>query len=322
MHLMMLVNEKKVFTVRELTRELGVSRRTILRDLMELGELGVPLYSETGASGGYRVLREKILPPISFTEDEAIALFFAAQSLQNYKTLPFDVQVRSALDKFYFRMSPDIRGKIDRLKTRLSFWVPSRDTELPYLKPLLEASIDPTIVDIGYDSKSGPGTRRIQPFGIYTMNGLWYCQAYNFSTGKHRVYRVDRVHSLSVSDDQTDVITSDREPIDRWILRPVDDESLLLQVELTEEGVRRCRIDPWLAESLHVKEDGSGEVRKPMGQNFLPWAARFFLGFGTDAQVLGPAALVERIRAELILMAQRYSLHTEVPDEQRSQQNS
>lgn len=73
--LMMTVNRKRKFTVRELADEFQVSSRTILRDLQELGELGVPLYSEVGPHGGYQVLSERILPPIAFTEEEAVAIF-------------------------------------------------------------------------------------------------------------------------------------------------------------------------------------------------------------------------------------------------------
>lgn len=76
--LMMTVNRKRKFTVRELADEFNVSSRTILRDLQELGELGVPLYSEVGPHGGYQVLSERILPPIAFTEEEAVAIFLPA----------------------------------------------------------------------------------------------------------------------------------------------------------------------------------------------------------------------------------------------------
>ncbi len=76
LELMMTVNRKRKFTVKELAREFGVSSRTILRDLQELSELGVPLYSEVGPHGGYQVLNERMLPPIAFTEEEAVAIFF------------------------------------------------------------------------------------------------------------------------------------------------------------------------------------------------------------------------------------------------------
>jgi predicted transcriptional regulator YdeE/biotin operon repressor len=58
LELMKRVTQLQRFTVQELAEEFGVSYRTMWRYLQELSELGVPLYSEPGAAGGYRVLRE------------------------------------------------------------------------------------------------------------------------------------------------------------------------------------------------------------------------------------------------------------------------
>lgn len=83
MDLMMTVNDKRRFKVQKLADEFGVSRRTILRDLQELSELGVLLYSEVGPHGGYQVIRERVLPSIAFTEGEAVAIFFAVHALRH-----------------------------------------------------------------------------------------------------------------------------------------------------------------------------------------------------------------------------------------------
>lgn len=96
----MMVNRRKRFTVRELAQEFGVSKRTILRDLQELSEMGVPLYSEVGPHGGYQVLNERILPPIVFSEDEAVSIFFAIHALRHYISLPFDMEYESIKKKF------------------------------------------------------------------------------------------------------------------------------------------------------------------------------------------------------------------------------
>ena len=80
--MMITINAKKDFTVGELANEFSVSKRTILRDLQELEQAGFPLYSEVGAAGGYHILKERILPPIAFSESEAKAIFFACQALQ------------------------------------------------------------------------------------------------------------------------------------------------------------------------------------------------------------------------------------------------
>ncbi len=96
MELMMAVNRKRRFTVKELAREFDVSTRTILRDLQELSDLGVPLYSEVGPHRGYQVLNERMLPPIAFTEEEAVAIFFASHALRHYLYMPFETEISSA----------------------------------------------------------------------------------------------------------------------------------------------------------------------------------------------------------------------------------
>jgi len=303
-HLMMLVNEKKTFTIRQMAEACGVSRRTMIRDLMELGELGVPLYAEPGAAGGYRVLRERVLPPISFTENEAMALFFACQSLQYYKTLPFEREAASALSKFRSSLSGDLKDKLDKLQERLMFWVPPQEADAPHLKGLLDAALDGRIVRIVYDGNERAGERTIQPLGVYAMNGLWYVQAHCFEREAPRVFRADRVLALTVPDDQSRRLPPDRAPMNREPPRagagvPDGTKPLVLEARLTKGGARRCRTDVWLAEALTVREDGTGSLRRTMDASFVPWAIRFFLGLGSDAEVLGPPEVRDGIREEL-----------------------
>lgn len=195
LELMMTVNRKRKFTVKELAQEFGVSTRTMLRDLQELSELGVPLYSEVGPHGGYQVLKERILPPIAFSEEEAVAMFFAVHALRHYSSLPFEEESASALDKFYLHMSGDIRDRIDQMKNRVDFVTPTRQQDSPYLSILLEAAVHQKVLRIEYGSKGSEAGRTIQPIGIYSNNGLWFCPAYCSLRKDFRIFRCDRIHS-------------------------------------------------------------------------------------------------------------------------------
>lgn len=188
MELMMTVNRKRKFTVKELAQEFDVSPRTILRDLQELSELGVPLYSEVGPHGGYQVLNESILPPIAFTEEEAIAMFFASHALRHYLFLPFETESHSGLNKFYHYMSGDVRDRIDQMKNRVDFVTPTRHFKSPYLSILLNGAIHQNVIRIDYESREGMSSREIQPVGIYASNGFWYCPAYCFRSGDFRLF--------------------------------------------------------------------------------------------------------------------------------------
>ncbi|KOS62958.1 YafY family transcriptional regulator [Lysinibacillus agricola] len=303
--LIMKVNERKKFTIQEMADECGVSRRTMIRDLMELSELGVPLYSETGPNGGYRVLREKVLPPISFTEYEAIALFFACQSLHNYKSLPFKNEVNTALDKFFHYLSSELKQKIERMQQRLVFWIPPHEMEVPFLKELLEAALEQRVITMMYEASSSR-ERVIQPIGIYTMNGLWYCQAYCFFAKDHRVFRVDRVKGFSLDADQNLKLNMDEEHIKTWIMRIEGDEMLELEVDLTLEGVRRCQSDLWLAQYINLHEDGSGTIRTKMSTSFISWSVHFFLSLGMEANLKRPQVVREQIQSKLRELIKQY----------------
>ncbi|QYR20211.1 YafY family transcriptional regulator [Paenibacillus sp. sptzw28] len=303
LELMMTVNRKRKFTVKELALEFGVSTRTMLRDLQELSELGVPLYSEVGPHGGYQVLRERILPPIAFSEEEAVAMFFAVYALRHYSSLPFESESASALDKFYLHMSGDVRDRIDQMKNRVDFVTPTRQQESPFLSILLEAAIHQKVLLIEHESRGDTAGRKIQPIGIYANNGLWFCPAYCFLRKDFRVFRCDRIHSAEYD--------ADTEPID---LRHVhlgnkesvfqkEKESVQLYVELSRSGVQMYEAVLWLSSHLHIREDGTGWLEGPIPQSDLAFYARFFIGLGNEATVKHPPELVgymKRLFAEIM----------------------
>lgn len=304
LELMMTVNRKRKFSVKELAEEFGVSTRTMLRDLRELSELGVPLYSEVGPHGGYQVLRERILPPIAFSEEEAVALFFAVYALRHYSSLPFKAESASALDKFYLHMSGDVRDRIDQMKNRVDFVTPTRLQESPYLSVLLEAAVHQKVLLIRYESRGNKTDRKIQPIGIYANNGLWFCPAYCFLRKDFRVFRCDRIQSVTYDVDGT--MPMDMRHIhlgNKGSFFQTERESLQLYAELGPIGVQMCEAVIWLGSYLHIRVDGTGWLEGPIPQSDLAFYARFFIGLGNEVTVKQPSELVvymKRIFAEVM----------------------
>jgi predicted DNA-binding transcriptional regulator YafY len=298
--LMMTINTKRKFTVGELAREFNVSKRTILRDLHSLTEAGLPLYSEVGASGGYQILKERTLPPISFSENEAIAIFFAVQSLDYYKSLPFKSESISALTKFYNYLPIDVKEQINELKDRITFWIPSRELPAPHLRDLLMHVIKRHVVSIVYDSDQQHTLRDIQPIGTYSMNGLWYCPAYCFKSEQIRLFRIDRIREMVLSNNQQPKKGIKKITIHQYLQSFDEDQAALpLVVKLTKLGVRRCESDFWLAKHLSISPDGTGQIEAKIGPSFIEWAADFFIGCGSEAMVEQPEDLITRIQEKI-----------------------
>ncbi|MFE1627950.1 helix-turn-helix transcriptional regulator [Brevibacillus reuszeri] len=306
LELMLTVNRKRKFTVKELAQEFGVSTRTILRDLQELSELGVPLYSEVGPHGGYQVLKERILPPIAFTEEEAVAIFFAIHALRHYSSLPFSAEASSALKKFYQFMPQDVRDRIEQMRNRVDFITPTRQASSPYLLVLLNAAIQQNVILIDYVSKDKRATRHIQPIGIYTRNGLWYCRAYCFQNDDIRVFRCDRIHSG---------VPSDTKPRDLWQMHlgnspshPIEEqEQLALFAELNKAGVQACEAEPGLVTQLHIREDGTGWLEGSIAKKDELYFAKFFVGVGKDVTVKHPPELLDCMKSYLTELSCHYS---------------
>ncbi|WKK94384.1 hypothetical protein Q0Y04_10380 [Clostridioides difficile] len=86
-----------------------------------LESIGFPLYSKVGAAGGYHVLKERILPPIAFSESEVKSIFFAYQSLEYYNDLPFEQETISVLKKFLNCIPNDIQYNIENIRRKFVF---------------------------------------------------------------------------------------------------------------------------------------------------------------------------------------------------------
>jgi predicted DNA-binding transcriptional regulator YafY len=319
MELMIAVNKRRKFTVRELSEEFGVSTRTIMRDLQVLDELGLPLYAEYGPHGGYRVLNERMLPPIMFSEQEALAMFFAYQSLEHYGDLPFDKEAAAALMKFYYYLPDDTKQTIDRMKDRVVFWTPKRDGAVPHLKLLLEAALEGKALRIVYDSRDGAKSRMMQPIGVYSYKGYWYCPAYCFLRSKPLLFRVDRVLEAQWSEEEGRTYDISKLSIQEW-LNPsaqhnkgselANPERLRLKIQLTSNGVRRCQWEGWEHEELQLHEDGSGTLFLHIQRADLEFYTSYVFGLGADAVVREPVEMVDRIKAELSRLTAAYDLDT------------
>jgi len=305
--LMMRINAKKSFTVKELADEFGLSTRTITRDLQELSELGVPIYSIQGRGGGHKLLRERLLPPISFTEGEAIAMFFACQAMEYFGSLPFGDGADTALHKFYHYLPADVREQIDRLKMRVMFWSPYRSMSPEVLQTLLQAVMTQRVVTIAYKSSGGVSERNIQPIGLYASSGYWYCPAHCFLKDEMRQFRADRILSASINE----TIPS-RDDISRMSLqtKPTKDhlEQTALHLEMTQKGVWLMESNPRFAPSIERNEDGSGQAIVQIAAEDLEFYVNVIWQFGGEVKISGPTEAVASMKRKVESMRSLYGL--------------
>ena len=292
--ILMFVTAKKNFTAQEIADEFNISIRTVHRYILDLSDMGMPIYSEQGRNGGYTVLTSRLLPPILFTEEEVVSIFFAFQSLNYYRNLPFDSEITSVEHKLYSSLQSEAKTKVDKIRSYIAFWNPKRTIDTPFLKDILEHSIENKNLHIQYESKSGMRKKHIRPIGVYAHDGLWYLPAYDYHKKKILLYRVDRILSILSAEKNEDDFMNLKE----WFNFHEVKNPVRLHVILTVEGVRQCKSVHYFDGFVGTQEDGTGYIDTIIDRGELNFITSLFLRLGSHARILEPKELIVGLRKQ------------------------
>ncbi|HEX8785335.1 MAG TPA: YafY family protein [Telluria sp.] len=180
----------------ELAARLGVDRRTLRRYVGKLEDIGVPITAERGRAGGYALLPGFKLPPMMFTEDEALALslgLLAARGLGLAEAAPAVASAQAKLE----RIMPDpLRRRVRAIGATVS--LPSAQATAPAdnrpLALLTGAAQAQRSVVLSYrNGRDEASTRRFDPFGLAFRHGRWYAVGMCHLRKDVRIFRLDRV---------------------------------------------------------------------------------------------------------------------------------
>lgn len=287
--ILIFVSVKKKFTAQEVADEFNISTRTVHRYILDLADMGLPIYAEQGRHGGYTVITNTLLAPILFTEDEAVAIFFAFQSLQHYYSLPFSTEVSSVSNKLFSSLHPGAKNKVERLRHHLTFWNPSRMIDTPLLKDILEICMSGKNLQMKYASKSGVRSKYIHPIGVYAHDGLWYLPAHDLDKDKLLLYRVDRIISIEATEEtEKQFIT-----LEQWFQTYEIKKPIQLHLILTAEGVRQCRSISYFEKFIQTHEDGSGYIDTTIDEGELSFITPVLYRLGSHAKIIEPKQLID-----------------------------
>lgn len=284
---MRLMDSRHKFTARELAERFEVSVRTIQRDLDALQTMGFPLYTEVGVNGGYRVLPNRILPPLQLTQQEALGLFMMLEYLQQVPDFPYG-SIREHLAEQYFSTLPsDVQERIASMRDHIAFMQHPGEHHESLTSDLLTAAVEKKVAVFMYHARSGWKKVNVYPLGIYYEQGYWYMPARN----KDRVllYRVDRMQHLTVLDQTDESVPT----LKSWLRQPEDREGEEVVLQFTEFGARMAASD------VLFKTVSDQEWRGIVPHTEFAFTARRLLSYGPEVKVITPPALQERIRAML-----------------------
>ncbi len=114
--MLIFLNKKRQFNLKDIMNRYHISKSTALRDIASLETLGIPIYSDLGRNGSYKILSNDLLSPIVFSIDEISALYFSMLTLENYNMCPFDIDLQKLKEKFENSISEQQLSKIAKIE--------------------------------------------------------------------------------------------------------------------------------------------------------------------------------------------------------------
>ncbi|MEV5896545.1 helix-turn-helix transcriptional regulator [Nonomuraea fuscirosea] len=195
---MELLRNRPGVTAGELAEHLHVTERAARRYVGILREAGIPVESTRGPYGGYRLGRGTRLPPVAFTEPEALGLVMAVLDGQPAATDASDV-VGAALGKVIRALPESVGRQAAALREHASA-APDRSSARPdpaITSALVAAGADRRRVVVAYRSESGKEWEaEVDPWAVVVRHGRWYLLCHSHHARAVRTYRVDRVREV------------------------------------------------------------------------------------------------------------------------------
>ncbi len=184
-------------TADQLASSLGVTERAARRYVGILREAGIPVESARGPHGGYRLGRGTRLPPVVFSEEQALGLVMAVLDGQP-AAIDADDLVGSALAKVIRALPESIGRQAAALRAHASA-APDRQSvrsDPAIVSALVAAVADRRRVLITYRGESGEEwDAEVDPWAVVVRYGRWYLLCHSHRAAAIRTYRVDRIRA-------------------------------------------------------------------------------------------------------------------------------
>lgn len=199
-----LLQARPSITGPELATRLEMDVRTVRRYIMHLQDAGIPIESNIGRYGGYRLRAGFKLPPLIFTEEEATAITLGLLSSPWLEVGQSSAAIESALAKVSRVLPARARERLQAMSSHLVLFA-HHQQERPDASLLIDLSLAIQAsqrITFVYHAKRKEETRRkIEPYGVTGWKGHWYVSGYCCLRQGYRTFRLDRIQQLQILDE-------------------------------------------------------------------------------------------------------------------------
>jgi predicted DNA-binding transcriptional regulator YafY len=200
LRLLSLLQQRATWSGPELADRLGVTTRTVRRDVERLRALGYRVDAGPGSAGGYRLGIGAAVPPLVLGDDEATAIALALGAWSGGALAGMAEPAVAVLAKLDRLLPPHVRARVDAVR-RTTLPIGGFDAVAPdVLVTLARAAAEQERLRVAYVDRLGRRTeRRIDPYRLVPTGRRWYLVAWDVDRAGWRTFRADRVSEVAAT---------------------------------------------------------------------------------------------------------------------------
>lgn len=200
LRLLSLLQQRADWSGPELADRLGITTRTVRRDIDRLRGLGYPVDAGPGVTGGYRMGTGAALPPLLLDDDEATAIAIALGTAAGGALQGVEEPTLAALAKLDRLLPPHLRARAEAVRATTLPLGGADPVAAEVLVTVARAAADNERLRITYVDREGRRTeRRIDPYRLVSTGRRWYLVALDVDRDDWRTFRADRVTTVTAT---------------------------------------------------------------------------------------------------------------------------
>jgi predicted DNA-binding transcriptional regulator YafY len=311
--ILMLLQAHGKLTTQQMARDVGVSRRTILRDLDALSTAGIPVYTESGPGGGV-ALDENYQMALSGLSASDLPALFVSGMPSLLEHVGMEGRADDILLKLFAGLPAYHHQAVQQIRHRLHIdpvWWWYEEQPLSFWEQLQQAVFEDRKIRAGYERHDGSISERVlEPYSLVSKAGIWYLVARREESW--RTYRISRFHQVTLLAERF-TRSMDFDLASYWQAHVEEMKSSLphydftLRIPVEKEEFLRFHISGNSAISELPDEPGwfKAEIQVPS----LESAKMLIFGVGAAAEVVEPEELRQAILMEARQVVERWQAH-------------
>ena len=302
LRLLDLLQSRPVWSGTELADRLGVTTRSVRRDVERLRDLGYPVNAAHGAGGGYQLGAGRRLPPLLLDDTEAVAVAVCLRLAAGGTVEGLGEAAVRTLAKLDQVLPGRLRAQVEAIhEATVTLDGGAAPVDAATLLLLARACRETERVTFAYAGPRGSGERRVEPYRLVATGRRWYLLAYDLDREDWRTFRLDRMADVETRgwrfrprDDAPDAA----EHVQRAISRDAYDHVARVRIEAPKSSVDQ-QVPPSVGT---VTADGPDRCIFEAGGNHLGAMAMHLGALPWEMTVLDPPELREVMREQAARM--------------------